>query len=83
MNLTNHCYWNLASGGSSSILGHEIAISADYYTPVDEGAIPTGEVKRVEGTPMDLRKPVRCCCAAVVALLCDGGGGGGTRCSWR
>jgi aldose 1-epimerase len=32
-------------------------ISADYYTPVDENLIPTGELKPVKGTPLDFTKP--------------------------
>jgi aldose 1-epimerase len=35
-----------------------VRINADHYTPVDEGLIPTGEIRRVEGTPMDFREPV-------------------------
>jgi len=56
-NLTNHSYWNLADGGATTVLDHEVSIAADFYTPVDAEAIPTGEVKAVHG-PMDLRKPV-------------------------
>ena len=55
VNLTNHTYWNLADGGKSSVLGHEIELPADFYTPVDATSIPTGEVRAVGGA-MDLRK---------------------------
>jgi aldose 1-epimerase len=57
VNLAHHSYFNLNSGGATSVLSHEVQIEADDYLVIDEEGIPTGELRSVEGTPLDFRSP--------------------------
>ena len=55
VNLTNHSYFNLAGHDAGDIGKHQLMIAADYFTPINENGIPTGEIKTVEGTALDFR----------------------------
>lgn len=58
---TNHSYFNLAGLSAKSVPSidrQKIEIFADHYTTVDADCIPTG-CAPVDGTPFDLRAPVK------------------------
>ena len=56
INMTNHSYFNLNGHDSGTVLEHKVRLDADYFTPADAESIPTGEIRSVEGTPMDFRE---------------------------
>ena len=57
INMTNHSYFNLNGDPSKEGFNQVMYINADKFTPSDSLYIPTGEIKNVEGTPMDFRIP--------------------------
>ena len=57
-NLTNHSYFNLAGHDCPErAMKQELILPARSYTVADAASIPTGEMRSVEGTPMDFRTP--------------------------
>ena len=56
-NITHHSYFNVAGHASGTVLDQELQFYSDFYTPVDDELIITGEVLKVEGTPFDFREP--------------------------
>lgn len=58
VNLTHHSFFNLNGDFRETINNHILQIAADFYTPVDDGLIPIGEIAPVDGTPFDFRKPI-------------------------
>jgi aldose 1-epimerase len=55
INLTSHPYFNL-KGAGHDVLGHTLQVNAEEFTPLGTG-VPTGELRKVKGTPFDLNKP--------------------------
>lgn len=56
INMTNHTYFNLSGQGKGTIHDHILELKASAYTPIVPGAIPTGEIAPVAGTPFDFTK---------------------------
>lgn len=54
INMAQHSYYNLM--GQGMVLGHNVQINADEYTPVDGAGIPTGDVTSLSGCDFDLRR---------------------------
>ena len=60
-NMTNHSYFNLAGHQNTDAAIHqELIIPGRFFNPDDADNIPTGELRRVGGTPFDFRegKPI-------------------------
>jgi len=55
VNLTNHALFNL-TGAAGEAMQHRLTIAASAYTPINAQAIPTGELRKVEGSVFDFRK---------------------------
>lgn len=57
VNLTHHGYFNLTGGAKRDILTHELTLNSNGFLPIDKGLIPTGELRALNGSPFDFRKP--------------------------
>lgn len=59
INLTNHGFFSLAgiADPTPTIDNLICEINADFFIPIDNTSIPTGEILKVEGTPFDFRTP--------------------------
>lgn len=56
-NLTNHSYFNLAGHEKTELaMKQTLQMNATFFTPDDAQNIPTGEKRKVNGTPFDFRK---------------------------
>lgn len=56
LNLTHHAYYNLG-GGSGTVHDHKLQIFADSCLVSDENLVPTGEIAKLDGSPLDFRVP--------------------------
>ena len=58
VNLTHHGFFSLAGIADPTPTIDDLLceINADFYIPIDENSIPTGEILKVEGTPFDFRR---------------------------
>lgn len=52
-NMTNHSYFNLAGHESGEMLEQALWIDSDAVTVNDKASIPTGEIRKIAGTPLD------------------------------
>ena len=57
INQTNHNYYNLSGDFTQAAYDQVLYVNADKFTASDKLYIPTGEIRDVEGTAMDFRKP--------------------------
>ena len=57
-NLTNHSYFNLAGhNNTAAAMDQLLMIPGRFFNAADALSIPTGELRKVDGSPMDFRVP--------------------------
>ncbi|MDY5767928.1 MAG: aldose epimerase family protein, partial [Alloprevotella sp.] len=61
VNMTSHGFFSLAGIANPTPTCEDVIceINADFYVPIDENSIPTGEIRSVKGTPFDFTTPHR------------------------
>ena len=59
VNMTSHGFFSLAGIANPTPVYDDVIcqINADFYIPIDENSIPTGEIRSVKGTPFDFTTP--------------------------
>ena len=59
VNMTSHGFFSLAGIANPTPTCEDVicTINADFYVPIDDTSVPTGEILKVEGTPFDFRTP--------------------------
>ncbi len=55
-NFTNHSYFNLNGHASGTVLNHLLWVDAETFTFKEGKKVTTGEMRSVEGTPLDFRQ---------------------------
>jgi aldose 1-epimerase len=53
LNMVHHSYWNVAGHDSGDICDQLLTVDADFYTPVDDELMPTGDVLTVKDSAFD------------------------------
>ena len=55
LNLTNHSYFNLSGDLAQAITDEILTFDASSFTPIDSTFMTSGEIRPVDGTPLDFR----------------------------